>query len=155
MAYGNTCTITGNATADPELRFTANGTAVCDLGVAWNRQYERGGETVKETSFFDVTCWAELAENVAESVRKGQRVTVHGRMEQNTWDAPDGERRSKIRVVADDVALSLRWSGASPLHAERRERRERPDAGAPPKAPRAAAPPRRAQRPSYGDEEPF
>ena len=66
MAFGNTVMVVGNATRDPELRFTPSGSPVCTFGLAWNRRYERGGEQVEETSFFDVTCWSSLAENVAE-----------------------------------------------------------------------------------------
>lgn len=112
MAQDNTVTITGNATRDPELRFTPSGQAVTSFGVAVNRRWQnrQTQEWEEATSFIDVTCWAQLAENVAESVGRGARVTVHGRLEQRSWETPDGDKRSKVEVVADDVAASLRWA---------------------------------------------
>ena len=149
MAYDNTVTIVGNATRDPELRFTPSGSPVCSFGLAWNRRFERNGEQVEEVSFFDVTCWRSLAENVAESVTKGARVIVHGRLDQRSWDAPDGSSRSKVEIVADDVAPSLRWASAQVSRNERREGN-----GAAPR--RSSAPPAaQASAPSYEDEEPF
>lgn len=155
MAFGNTVTIVGNATRDPELRFTPSGTPLCSFGVAWNRRYERGGEQVEEVSFFDVTCWSSLAENVAESITKGARVIVSGRLDQRSWETPEGERRSKVEIVADDVAPSLRWASVQIQRNEFRDgngtapRRS----GAP--APAPAPAPARSSGPSYGDEEPF
>ena len=151
MALGNTVTIVGNATRDPELRFTPSGTPVCTFGVAWNRRFERGGEQVEEVSFFEVTCWSSLAENVAESITKGARVIVSGRLDQRSWETPDGERRYKVEIVADDVAPSLRWASAQ---VNRNEFREGNGAA----SRRTADPggsPARATTPSYGDEEPF
>ena len=112
MAQDNTVTITGNATRDPELCFTPSGQAVTSFGVAVNRRWQnrQTQEWEEATSFIDVTCWAQLAENVAESVGRGARVTVHGRLEQRSWETPDGDKRSKVEVVADDVAASLRWA---------------------------------------------
>ena len=110
MAYDNTVTIVGNMTRDAELRYTASGVAVTEFGVAWNSKDRDGNESV---SFFDVTCWRELAEHVAESLGKGNRVIVYGRLDQNTWETKDGDKRSKVRVMADDVAPSLRWTIAN------------------------------------------
>ena len=110
MAYDNTVTIVGNMTRDAELRYTASGVAVTEFGVAWNSKDRDGNESV---SFFDVTCWRELAEHVAESLGKGNRVIVYGRLDQNTWETKDGDKRSKVRVMADDVAPRLRWATAN------------------------------------------
>jgi single-strand DNA-binding protein len=107
MAFDNTLTVVGNMTRDPELRYTANGVAVTDFGLAWNRKDKDDNEVV---SFFDVTCWRDLAEHVAESLGKGIRVVVHGRMEQDTWENDQGEKRSKVKVIAEEVAPSLRWA---------------------------------------------
>jgi len=113
MAYDNTVTVVGNVTRDPELRFTPSGAAVATFGLAWNRRSQNArGEMEEQVSFFDVTCWRQLAENVAESLTKGTRVIVYGRLEQRSWETPDGERRSKVEIVADDVAPSLRWATA-------------------------------------------
>jgi len=107
MGFNNTVTVVGNVTRDPELRFTPNGAAVVNFGLAWNRKGQNDEEVV---SFFDVTCWSGLAENVAESIKKGDRVVVYGRLDQRSWENQDGERRSKVEIVADDVAPSLRWA---------------------------------------------
>ena len=107
MGFNNTVTVVGNVTRDPELRFTPNGAAVVNFGLAWNRKGQNDEEVV---SFFDVTCWSGLAENVAESITKGSRVVVYGRLDQRSWENQDGERRSKVEIVADDVAPSLRWA---------------------------------------------
>ena len=110
MAFDNTVTVVGNMIRDAELRYTASGIAVTEFGVAWNSKDKDGNESV---SFFDVTCWRELAEHVAESLGKGSRVIVHGRLDQNTWETKDGDKRSKVRVMADDVGPSLRWATAN------------------------------------------
>lgn len=113
MAFDNSVTVVGNVTRDPELRFTPSGAAVATFGLAWNRRSQNArGETEEQVSFFDVTCWRQLAENVAESVSKGTRVVVYGRLEQRSWETPDGDRRSKVEIIADDVAPSLRWATA-------------------------------------------
>ena len=109
MAFDNTVTIVGNVTRDPELRFTQGGAAVANFGVAWNMKNRDGEESV---SFFDVTCWRSLAENVAESITKGTRVVIYGRLDHRTWETQDGEKRSKIDIIADEVAPSLRWAAA-------------------------------------------
>ncbi|MDH3294542.1 MAG: single-stranded DNA-binding protein [Acidimicrobiia bacterium] len=121
MALDNSVTITGNATREPELRFTPSGQAVANFGVAVNRRWQnrQTQEWEESVSFFDVTCWATLAENVAESVAKGTRVTVTGRLDQRSWETPEGDKRSKVEIVADDVAVSLRWATAEVLKNER------------------------------------
>jgi len=110
MALGNTVNIVGNVTRDPELRYTPNGASVANFSVAWNRRYERNGQQVEEVSFFDVVCWGTLADNVSASLTKGTRVMVAGRLDQRSWETPQGEKRSKIEITADDVAPSLRWA---------------------------------------------
>src|ERR1700738_2230626 len=108
----NTVTLVGNVTRDPELRFTAGGQATATFGLAVNRRWQdRQTQEWKEaTSFFDVVCWAQLADNVAESVGKGARVIVNGRLEQRSWETPEGDKRSKVEVTADEVGPSLKWA---------------------------------------------
>ena len=121
-AQRNTVTIVGNATRETEQRFTASGQAVATFGVAVNRRWQnRNNEWEESTSFFDVTCWAQLAENVAESVPKGGRVVVTGRLDQRSWETQEGDKRSKVEIVADDVAPSLRWATAQITKNERRD----------------------------------
>jgi len=115
MAFDNTVTVVGNVTRDPELRFTPSGAPVCNFGVAWNMKSKNGEESV---SFFDVACWRDLAENVAESITKGMRVVIYGRLDQRSWENQEGERRSKVELVADEVAPSLRWATAEVTRTE-------------------------------------
>lgn len=116
-------TIVGNLTRDPELRYTPNGAAVATFGVAVNRRWQnRDSQQWEEaTSFFNVTCWRDLAQNVSESLEKGSRVLVSGRLEQRSWETQDGERRSVVEVVADEIGPSLRWATASINRNERRD----------------------------------
>lgn len=121
MGIDNTVVITGNATREPELRYTPSGQAVTSFGMAVNRRWQnrQTQEWEQATSFFDVTAWGPLAENVSESVPKGSRVTVTGRLDQRSWETPEGEKRSKIEIVADDVAMSLRWATAEMTRVQR------------------------------------
>ena len=118
---GNSITIVGNITRDPELRFTPSGQANARLGVAVNRRWQdrNSGEWQEATSFFDVICWRELAENVSESLKRGARVIVTGRLEQRTWEQ-EGNKRSVVEIIADEIAPSLRWATAKVEKTERR-----------------------------------
>jgi single-strand DNA-binding protein len=118
---GNSITIVGNITRDPELRFTPSGQANARLGVAVNRRWQdrNSGEWQEATSFFDVIAWRELAENVNESLKRGARVIVTGRLEQRTWEQ-EGNKRSVVEIIADEVAPSLRWATAKVEKTERR-----------------------------------
>jgi single-strand DNA-binding protein len=122
MANGNNVVLVGNVTRDPELRFTPSGQATATFGLAVNRRWQnrQTQEWEEATSFFDVVCWRELAENVSESVTKGARIIVTGRLEQRSWETPDGDRRSKIEIVADELGPSLRWATAQVMKNERR-----------------------------------
>jgi len=108
-------TIVGNLTREPEIRYTTAGVATTTLGVAVNRRWKHHGsdEVEEETSFFDVVCFNELAENVALSITKGMRVVIPGRLSMRSWSDEEGRRRTKVEVVADDVAPSLRYATAS------------------------------------------
>lgn len=122
MASNSTVTIIGNLTRDPELRFTPSGQATASFGVAVNRSWQnrQTQEWQEQTSFFDVVCWAALAENAAQSLTRGTRVVVSGRLEQRSWENQEGEKRSKIEIVADDVAPSLRFATVQISRNERR-----------------------------------
>lgn len=113
MAFGvNNVSILGNLTRDPELRFTPNGTPVAGFGIAVNRRYQdkQSGEWVEDTSFFNVTAWFKLAENCAESLSKGDRVLVTGRLTQRSWEDKNGQKRSVVEIVANVVAPSLEFA---------------------------------------------
>jgi single-strand DNA-binding protein len=111
-----TTTIVGNLTEDPELRFTPNGAPVANFRVAVTprRPDGKGGWEDGDTSFFQVTAWRSLAENVAESLTKGARVLVYGTLRQRSWETPEGDKRSVVEVQADEVGPSLRWATAKP-----------------------------------------
>lgn len=119
----NTVTLVGNVTRDPELRFTPSGQAVATFGLAVNRRWQNRStqEWEEQTSFFDVKCWAQMAENVSESLARGSRVLVSGRLEQRSWENEQGDKRSKVEVVADEIGPSLRWATAQVAKNERRE----------------------------------
>jgi single-strand DNA-binding protein len=108
----NTVTLVGNVTRDPEIRFTTGGRGVASFGLAVNRRYQSNGEWQEQTSFFDVVAWGTLGENAAASLGKGTRVVVYGRLEQRPWETENGEKRSKIEVIADELGPSLRWAKA-------------------------------------------
>jgi len=117
-------TITGTITADPTLRFTGSGTAVVGFSLAVNSRKKENGEWVDgPTSFFDVTCWKGLAENVAESFSKGDRLIVTGRLEQQSWEK-DGQTRTKVQLVADEVGASVRWATVEVQRTSRRSEGE-------------------------------
>ena len=117
----NATTITGNLTREPEIRYTREGQATTQLGVAVNRRWQDKAtqEWQEATSFFDVVCWRDLAENVALSLSKGMRVVVSGRIEQRSWETDEGEHRSKF-------GPSLRFATADVQRTERRHGAEEP-----------------------------
>ena len=122
MANGNSVTLVGNITRDPELRFTPSGQPTATFGLAVNRRWQnkQSNEWEEATSFFDVVCWREMAENASESLAKGSRVIVTGRLEQRSWETQEGDKRSKVEVVADEIGPSLRWATAEVKKNDRR-----------------------------------
>ena len=109
----NHTTIIGNLVEDPEVRFTNNGIAVTNLRVAVTQRVQQDGQWRDgDTSFFKVNVWRGQAENLAESLTKGDRVMVTGRLRQRSWETPEGERRSVAEIEADEVAASLKWATA-------------------------------------------
>ncbi len=110
----NSVTLVGNLVEDPELRFTASGVAMARVRLAVNRRYrDRNNEWQEETSFFGGTCWRDVAENIAESLTKGDRVFITGRLEQRNWETNEGEKRSVVEVRIDEIGPSLRWATAT------------------------------------------
>ena len=118
----STVTIVGNLTRDPEIRYTTGGAAKASFGVAVSRRWQnrQSQEWEEQTSFFNVVCWREMAENVAESLGKGSRVMITGRLEQRSWETENGDKRSVVEIVADEVGPSLRWATAAVNRNERR-----------------------------------
>ena len=118
----STVTIVGNVTRDPEIRYTAGGAAKASFSVAVSRRWQnrQTSEWEEQTSFLNVVCWREMAENVAESIGKGTRVVVTGRLEQRSWETEQGEKRSVVEIVADEIAPSLHWATATVNKNDRR-----------------------------------
>lgn len=111
----NNVTLIGNLVDDPELRFTPSGVAMAKLRLAVNRRWRdrQTNEWQESTSFFSGTVWREQAESVAESLQKGARVIVTGRLEQRSWETENGDKRSVVEIQIDEVGPSLRWATAS------------------------------------------
>jgi single-strand DNA-binding protein len=118
----NTITIVGNLTRDPEIRYTATGQANARLGVAVSRRWmnRQTNDWEERTSFFNVVAWADMAENISDTLSKGMRVIVTGRLEQRSWESEQGEKRSVVEIVADEIGPSLRWATAEVKRSERR-----------------------------------
>jgi single-strand DNA-binding protein len=107
MANLNRVLLIGNLTRDPEVKYTPNGTAVADFGIAVNRTWKNDrGEKQEEVTFVDVQCWAKLAEVVGEYLRKGAPVFIEGRLKLDTWDDKQtGQKRSKLRVIGEHLQM--------------------------------------------------
>ena len=120
MATDNQVTLVGNLTDDPELRFTPNGAAVANFRLAVTPRV-REGDSWKdgETSFFRVNVWRQMAENVAETLTKGARCVVVGRLRTRSWETPEGEKRSVTEIEADEVGPSLKFATAKVERASR------------------------------------
>jgi len=154
---GNSVTLVGNITRDPELRYTPTGAATCQFGLAVNRRWQnrQTSEWEEATSFFNVVAWREMAENAGESLTKGARVIVTGRLEQRSWETPDGEKRSVVEVVADEIGPSLRWATAQVVRNERRPGDGGGNFSGGGGGGGASAGRPVSNEPPYGDEEPF
>jgi single-strand DNA-binding protein len=117
-----TICLAGNLTSDPELRFTPAGVPVASFTVAATpRQFDKAANTWKDgqTVFLRVAAWRALGENVAESLHRGARVIVTGRLRQSSWTGEDGTTRTAIEVDAEEVGVSLRWATATITRATR------------------------------------
>ncbi|MDE3065160.1 MAG: single-stranded DNA-binding protein [Acidobacteriota bacterium] len=147
----NAITVVGNVTRDPELKFLNSGQAAVRISVAVNRRWQnrQTQEWEERVSYFEVAGYGQMAENAANSISKGTRVIVTGRLEQRSWETEAGEKRSIVEINADEIAPSLRFATAVVTKTPRPE-------GSSFGAERAAAP--RANEPAatYNfDEEPF
>src|SRR4051812_7134903 len=143
MASFNKVILLGNLTRDPEIRYTPKGSAVCDLGIAVNRQYTlENGERREEVTYVDVVLWARLAEIAAEYLRKGRPVFIEGRLQLDTWDdKQSGQKRSKLRVIGETMQLlGSRGGGGAGGPAEAGEEDRPARATTPPPKAAASAP---------------
>jgi single-strand DNA-binding protein len=121
MSSENQVTLVGNITDDPELRYTPSGAAVANFTIAVNRRQrmQDGNWEDKLEGFFRCNCWRDMAENVTESLRKGARVMVVGRLNQRSWETNEGQKRYEIEVQVGEVGPSLRWATASVQKSQR------------------------------------
>jgi single-strand DNA-binding protein len=111
MGQLNQIGLVGNLTRDPELKFTNEGVAICDFGLAVNRKWtdKEGGET-ENVDFFNISCWNSMAENCASSLKKGDRVLISGHMNLRSWENKEGKKFNIINITADIIAASLEFS---------------------------------------------
>ena len=105
MAGFNKVILLGNLTRNPELRYTPNGTPVASLGLAVSRRYKQGDELKEEVCFVDIVVFGKQAEHCGQYLSKGNGIIVDGRLQQRRWETEDGQKRSKVEVLANDVTF--------------------------------------------------
>jgi len=150
MAYLNKVFLIGNLTRDPELRVTPKGTAICQFGIAVNRQFkDESGATRDETTFVDIEAWGKQGELVSKYLSKGSLAMVEGRLKFDQWeDKTSGQKRTKLKVVLDNVQFLSTRGGAGGQSAPAGD----PEAAGPGTSfPKAAKPP--AGAPEGADED--
>jgi single-strand DNA-binding protein len=148
----NAITVVGNVTRDPELKFLNSGQAALKLSIAVNRRWQNKStqEWEERVSFFEVVGYGPMAENAANSLTKGARVIVSGRLEQRSWETENGDKRSIVEINADEIGPSLKWATAVVTRTPRAEGSNFQSSDRP------AAAPRQNEPSSYAfDEEPF
>jgi len=118
----NFVTLIGNLTDDPDLRFTNAGVAICKIRLAVNRRWkDQSGNDQEETSFVSANAWRDLGNNVGESLRKGDRVIVIGRLRIRSYEDKEGVTKWSTEIEADEISPSLRFATARPEKTNRRE----------------------------------
>lgn len=149
MSANNTMHVIGNLGDDPALRFTTTGKPVCRFRIGINDRVQIDGEWQTRTEWMNVVCWDDLAENVAQSLVKGNRVQVTGRHKTRVYEPEAGNKQYFVELVADEVGVALRWQTVDSIEktkgaatTEQADRREPAMAGG-------------GDAPVYGDEEPF
>ena len=155
MAAGDTSiTIIGNLCGDPELRYTPTGQAVCNFTVASTPRFmDKATNEWKDGDSLFLRCnvWRQAAENCAESLTRGMRVLVSGRLKQRSYETKEGEKRTVYEIEVDDVGPSLRNASAKVIKAERGKPAQQAQASADP----WASEPAPAASPGFTDEPPF
>lgn len=112
MVSFNKVILLGNLTRDPEVRYTPNGVAVASFAIAVNRKYKQGEEIKDEVSYIDIVVFGKQAENCGQYINKGDSVLIDGRLQQRRWETEDGQKRSKVEVVAQTVSFMPKRSGS-------------------------------------------
>jgi single-strand DNA-binding protein len=117
MTSFNKVILLGNLTRDPEVRYTPNGIAVASFAIAVNRKYKQGDETKEEVSYIDIVVFGKQAESCGQYINKGDSVLIDGRLQQRRWETEEGQKRTKIEVVAQSVNfMPKRSSGGGQVH---------------------------------------
>lgn len=111
----NKVMIIGRLTRDPELRTTPSGISVCQLGVATNFVYtnQQSGQKVEQVEYHNITLWRKLGEIAHQYLKKGAQVYIEGRLQTRSWDAADGQKKSRTEIIADNMIMLARPAGAS------------------------------------------
>ncbi len=114
----NKVILAGNLTRDPEIRYTPQGTSVCNFGIAVNRTYKLGEELKKEVTFINIVVFGKQADTCGQYLNKGSAVLLEGRLQERRWETEDGQKRSKFEVVAQSVRFLSRKSETAVTNAE-------------------------------------
>ncbi len=111
MSQLNQINLLGNLTRDPEIKYTNEGTAICEIGIAVGRRWtDKEGKESESVDFFNATCWNTMAENCVASLKKGDRVLVNGHMNLRSWENKEGKKFNIINMTADTIAASLEFN---------------------------------------------
>lgn len=108
----NKVILIGNLTRDPELRYTPQGTSVCNFGLAVNRKYKQGEEMKEEVTFINIVVFGRQADTCGQYLNKGSGVLVEGRLQERRWETEDGQKRSKHEVVAQNIRFMGKRQGS-------------------------------------------
>lgn len=127
MISFNKVILLGNLTRDPEVRYLPSGTAVVSFAIAVNRRFKQGDETKDEVSYIDIVAFGKTAENCGQYLNKGDGVLVDGRLQQRRWETEDGQKRSKVEVVAQTVNFMPKRSGQQSAGGSRGETEPLPE----------------------------
>lgn len=125
----NVVVVSGNLTADPDLRETSNGTSVCELRLANNVPMKKDGEWTSKANFFQVNSWGGQGENAAKYLEKGSAITVQGRLDWQMWEGKDGKTNSRVVIVADNIQFGAKKDGSKPTKAPAKNEAPKDDDG--------------------------
>jgi len=114
----NKVILIGNLTRDPEMRYTPQGTSVCNFGLAVNRKYKQAEDVKEEVTFINIVVFGKQADTCGQYLNKGSAVLVEGRLQERRWETDDGQKRSKHEVVAQNVRFLSKRQGGPDLEAD-------------------------------------
>ena len=128
MNYVNQIFLLGNLTRDPEIKYTNEGIAITEMGLAVNKKWiDKNGKESESVDFFNITSWNSLAENCAYTLKKGDRVLVSGHMNLRSWENKEGKKFNITSITADVVAVTLEFSQVKILERSNKEMNSEPD----------------------------